>query len=73
MFTVPARGRAQLIASDIHLARGGRPVLAGVDLTVTPRSRWGVVGENGRGKTTLLQILAARGRRALVPHGSPRP
>ncbi|MGQ4267807.1 ATP-binding cassette domain-containing protein [Nocardiopsis changdeensis] len=53
----PAGERAQLTATDLHLARGGRPVLAGVDMTVTPRSRWGVVGENGRGKSTLLQVL----------------
>ncbi|GAA1078458.1 ABC-F family ATP-binding cassette domain-containing protein [Nocardiopsis metallicus] len=32
-------------------------MLSGVDMTVTPRSRWGVVGENGRGKSTLLHIL----------------
>ncbi|MGW0551463.1 ABC-F family ATP-binding cassette domain-containing protein [Streptomyces altiplanensis] len=56
--TVPARARAQLVASDVHLARGGRPVLTGVEMTVTPGSRWGVVGENGRGKSTLVHVLA---------------
>ncbi|MEU7487819.1 ATP-binding cassette domain-containing protein [Streptomyces sp. NPDC042319] len=55
---LPARARAQLIAADVRLARGGRPVLTGVDMTVTPGSRWGVVGENGRGKSTLLHVLA---------------
>ncbi|MCZ2860868.1 ABC-F family ATP-binding cassette domain-containing protein [Blastococcus sp. VKM Ac-2987] len=29
-----------------------------MSLTVSPTSRWGVVGENGRGKSTLLHILA---------------
>jgi macrolide transport system ATP-binding/permease protein len=58
VLTLPAGERAQLTASDIHIARGGRTVLAGVDMTVTPQSRWGVVGENGRGKSTLLHILA---------------
>ncbi|MEV4219191.1 ABC-F family ATP-binding cassette domain-containing protein [Nonomuraea sp. NPDC049725] len=52
------RARAHLNAVDLHLARGGRPVLAGVDLTVSAGDRLGVVGENGRGKTTLLQVLA---------------
>jgi macrolide transport system ATP-binding/permease protein len=50
--------RAHLSASDLHVARGGRPVLTGVDLTVSAGDRLGVVGENGRGKTTLLQVLA---------------
>ncbi len=27
-------------------------------MTVSPGSRWGVVGENGRGKSTLIQVLA---------------
>ncbi|MFI5778022.1 ABC-F family ATP-binding cassette domain-containing protein [Nocardia sp. NPDC051570] len=56
--TLPARSRAQLTASGIHIARGGKTVLAGVGMTVSPRSRWGIVGENGRGKSTLLHILA---------------
>ncbi len=55
---LPAGERAQLTANGVHIDRGGRTVLSGVDMTVTPRSRWGVVGENGRGKSTLLHILA---------------
>jgi macrolide transport system ATP-binding/permease protein len=57
-FVLPAGERAQLTATCVHIARGGRAVLSGVDMTVTPRSRWGVVGENGRGKSTLLHVLA---------------
>ncbi|MGX1751406.1 ABC-F family ATP-binding cassette domain-containing protein [Glutamicibacter protophormiae] len=56
--TLPARARAQLIASTIHVVRGGRKVLSNVDLTITPGTRVGIVGENGRGKSTLLHILA---------------
>jgi macrolide transport system ATP-binding/permease protein len=56
--SLPARARAHLSASDLHVARGGRPVLTGVELTVSAGDRLGVVGENGRGKTTLLQVLA---------------
>ncbi|MFI6868848.1 ATP-binding cassette domain-containing protein [Nocardia sp. NPDC050406] len=59
----PARERAQLTCSDIAVEFGGRAVLTGVDMTVTPRSRWGIVGENGRGKSTLLHVLAG----TLVP------
>ncbi|CRK57991.1 putative ABC transporter permease protein [Alloactinosynnema sp. L-07] len=44
--------------SDVHLSFGGRPVLAGVDLVAAAGDRVAVVGENGRGKTTLLQVLA---------------
>ncbi|MBB2948166.1 macrolide transport system ATP-binding/permease protein [Actinoplanes lutulentus] len=58
--TLPARARAQLTATGIHVTRGGHPVLRDLDLTVSPGSRIGVVGENGRGKSTLLRILAAR-------------
>jgi macrolide transport system ATP-binding/permease protein len=54
------RSRAHLSAADVHLARAGRPVLVGVDLAVAAGDRLGVVGENGRGKTTLLQVLAGR-------------
>ncbi|WP_241383828.1 ABC-F family ATP-binding cassette domain-containing protein [Rhodococcus sp. CH91] len=58
--SLPHRSHAQLGVVDVHLARGGHPVLQGVDLTVTPGSRLGIVGENGRGKSTLLHVLAGR-------------
>ncbi|WP_336643731.1 ABC-F family ATP-binding cassette domain-containing protein [Microbacterium sp. MMO-113] len=54
----PARQRAQLIASDVSLTRGATPVLHHVDLTLTSSSRIAIVGENGRGKSTLLHVLA---------------
>ncbi|MEU0724468.1 ABC-F family ATP-binding cassette domain-containing protein [Streptomyces sp. NPDC006140] len=56
--TLPARARAQLTCAGIRVARGGRTVLRDVDMKVSPGSRWGVVGENGRGKSTLLHVLA---------------
>ena len=59
----PARHRAQLTASDVSVMRGVTPVLNHVDLVVTPASRVAIVGENGRGKTTLLHALAG----TLVP------
>lgn len=54
----PAGNRAQLLASDISVVRGSTRVLNHVDLVVTPASRIAFVGENGRGKTTLLHTLA---------------
>lgn len=55
---LPARHRAQLLASDVCVMRGITPVLDHVDLVVTPSSRIAIVGENGTGKTTLLHVLA---------------
>ncbi|KAM9861702.1 ABC-F family ATP-binding cassette domain-containing protein [Leucobacter sp. BZR 635] len=56
----PAGDRAQIVASDISVLRGPTRVLEHVDLVVTPASRIAIVGENGRGKTTLLHALAGR-------------
>ena len=53
----PARA-AHVRAAGVHLSFGGRPVLAGVDLVAAAGDRVAVVGENGRGKTTLLRVLA---------------
>ncbi|MFO6454139.1 MULTISPECIES: ABC-F family ATP-binding cassette domain-containing protein [unclassified Aeromicrobium] len=54
---LPARRRAQITVSDVSVTRGGHPVLQHVDLTVSPTSRLAIVGENGRGKSTLLHVL----------------
>ena len=54
----PARHRAQLTASDVSLMRGATSVLNHVDLAITSSSRLAIVGENGRGKSTLLFALA---------------
>jgi macrolide transport system ATP-binding/permease protein len=51
-------GRAHLGATDVVVTRGGRTVLDHVTLTVSRGTRLAVVGENGRGKTTLLHVLA---------------
>ncbi|HQG71178.1 MAG TPA: ABC-F family ATP-binding cassette domain-containing protein [Rhodoglobus sp.] len=55
---LPARGRAQLLATDVCVTRGTTLVLNHVDLVLTPTSRVAIVGENGRGKSTLLHVLA---------------
>ena len=45
-------------ARELQLSRGGRVLLTGIDLTLVPGTVLAVVGENGRGKTTLLEALA---------------
>ncbi|MBK6856895.1 MAG: ABC-F family ATP-binding cassette domain-containing protein [Microthrixaceae bacterium] len=55
---VRARSRAQLGAASVHVERGGRPVLVDVSVSIAAGTRLGVVGENGRGKSTLLHVLA---------------
>lgn len=57
---MPARRRAQLTLTDVSLTRGGTTVLHRVDLTLTPSSRVAIVGENGRGKSSLLHVIAGR-------------
>lgn len=47
-----------LIVSDLTVARGGAPVLAGVSFSVQPGGALVLRGPNGIGKTTLLRTLA---------------
>lgn len=55
---LPAGAQAHIRARSVHVTLGSRPVLTDVSVTVSNRSRLAVVGENGRGKTTLLHVLA---------------
>ncbi|WP_171162930.1 ABC-F family ATP-binding cassette domain-containing protein [Streptomyces sp. I05A-00742] len=53
-----AGGSAHVRVEGVTVTRGSRRVLNDVSVTVPSRSRIAVVGENGRGKTTLLHVLA---------------
>lgn len=55
---VDAGGSAHIRAERVTVTRASRRVLSDVSVTVSARSRMAVVGENGRGKTTLLHVLA---------------
>ncbi|WP_218022673.1 ABC-F family ATP-binding cassette domain-containing protein [Nocardia coubleae] len=56
--SLPAGAHAHIRAASVHVTLGSRPVLTDVSVTVSARSRLAIVGENGRGKTTLLHVLA---------------
>ncbi len=43
--------------AGVHLARGGRPVLAGIDLAVPKGALVALVGASGAGKTSLLRLI----------------
>ena len=45
---------------DVRLAYGTRNLLDAVSLGIAAGDRIGVVGRNGGGKTTLLDVLARR-------------
>ncbi len=47
-----------LCADDVHLSRQGRPVLAGITLTLKAGRCVGLIGPNGAGKSTALAALA---------------
>jgi ABC transport system ATP-binding/permease protein len=65
-FTASARRtRRLLVVRDLTVSRGGRRLLGGLDLVMTPGTRVGLIGPNGSGKTTLLDVLAG----ALPPEG----
>ncbi len=50
--------RKLLVATNISADMGGRTLFKGLDFTLSPGTRIGLMGPNGSGKTTLLKILA---------------
>ena len=47
-----------LTLQSIALTLGGKPLLEGAELSVSPGERLALVGRNGSGKSTLLRIAA---------------
>jgi ATP-binding cassette subfamily F protein uup len=47
-----------LAAEGVSKGFGGRPIVKGLDLVLSPGMRLGLLGRNGSGKTTLLRMLA---------------
>lgn len=50
--------RKLLSTKNLTKTMGDKPLFKGIDLTLSPGSRLGIVGKNGTGKTTLLKVLA---------------
>ena len=47
-----------LVADDLAIARGGRTLVSGIDLTLGTGGRLAIAGPSGLGKSTLLDTLA---------------
>ena len=54
------RTRQLVVARGVTKSLGGRRLVSGLDLIITPGTRVGLIGPNGSGKTTLLNVLAGR-------------
>jgi len=50
-------GKTILELHDLALERGGRRLFEHLELTIVEGERWGIVGENGAGKTSLLRAI----------------
>ncbi len=54
---------SQVFVSGVGVEFGSTTVFEDITLTIAPRDRWGIIGRNGTGKTTLFRLLTG----ALVP------
>ncbi len=74
-FTASGRKtRELLVAKGIAKTLGQRQLFAGVDITLSPGTKLGLIGANGSGKTTLLRLLTGNlnfGRGYVAPRGRP--
>jgi ABC transport system ATP-binding/permease protein len=50
--------RKLLVAKNLTKSIDGKTLFKGVDITLSPGTRLGIVGKNGTGKTTLLKVLS---------------
>jgi ABC-type Mn2+/Zn2+ transport system ATPase subunit len=53
------RGSKKLVElKGVSKGYGDRTILSGIDLLITPKSRIGLIGNNGVGKSTLIKLIA---------------
>src|SRR3990170_1018491 len=50
-------GVTQLSLSDVSVEFGATTILSGITFTVAEGERWGIVGRNGSGKTSLFRVI----------------
>jgi len=50
--------RKLIVAKGVNKEVNGRPLFKGLEFTLSPGTRMGLMGPNGSGKTTLLKLLA---------------
>lgn len=57
----PFHGKYVLNAGNLSFSYDpGKPLFRGLDFSITPQDRICVIGKNGKGKTTLLKLLAGQ-------------
>ena len=65
----------QLVLSDVAVEFGATLLLRDVTFTVASGDRWGIVGRNGTGKTTLFRLITGEmkpTRGSVTKHGGAR-
>jgi len=65
-------GRRVIEAEDIHFSYDSKPVVSGFSTTILRGDKVGLIGPNGVGKTTLLQLLLGElgPQKGTVTHGT---
>ena len=51
---------SQITLGNVGVDFAGRPIITDVTFTVSKGDRWGIVGRNGTGKTTLVNVIAGK-------------
>ncbi len=51
---------SQIVLSKVGVEFAGNPIFDEVSFTVSKGDRWGIVGRNGTGKTTLLHVITGK-------------
>ena len=65
----PSQANGSWTSGTLVFLMGGPPLIDGLTFAIGKRDRIGVIGKNGKGKTTLLSLLAGELRRCR--HGRP--